>query len=85
MGLAWPWRVTLEERVRHERFIRGCSEPSGTPASYLDTLALAYFQTGAPEEAVKTAERALDLLPPGAPPTGLRGEIESHLAQFRGR
>jgi hypothetical protein len=53
---------------------------------YLDTLALAYFQTGAASEAVKTDERALAMLPPvpsGAKPTGLRSEIEGHIAQFR--
>ena len=55
---------------------------------YLDTLALAYFQTGAIEEAVKTEERALAMLPPvasGERPTGLRSEIEGHIAQFRQR
>ena len=43
---------------------------------YLD-----YFQTGAADEAVKTEEQALAMLPPvasGAKPTGLRSEIEGH-------
>ena len=55
---------------------------------FLDTLALAYFQTGAAADAVKTEERALAMLPPvasGSKPTGLRSEIEGHLAQFRAR
>jgi tetratricopeptide (TPR) repeat protein len=55
-------------------------------AVYLDTLALAHYQTGAAALAVKTGERALALLPPvpdGAKPNGLRSEIERHLAQFR--
>ena len=53
---------------------------------YLNTLALAYFQTGAADEAVKTEEQALAMLPPvasGAKPTGLRSEIEGHIAEFR--
>ena len=56
--------------------------------AYLDTLALAYYQTGTVDQAVKTGERALAMLPPVAPgskPTGLRAEIEGHLAQFHDR
>jgi hypothetical protein len=67
------------------RFARRAVETQANPV-YLDTLALAYFQTGAPSEAVRTEERALALLPPaasGAKPTGLRSEIEGHIAQFR--
>ena len=68
------------------RFARRAVETQANPV-YLDTLALAYFQTGAADEAVKTEERALAMLPPasGAQPTGLRSEIEGHLAQFRQR
>jgi eukaryotic-like serine/threonine-protein kinase len=86
------WLLTCvpeEERRPSEalRFAKRAVEAQANPV-YLDTLALAFFQTGARAEAVKTAERALGLLPPvapGATATGLRGEIESHLAQFRGR
>ena len=69
------------------RFARRAVEAEANPV-YLDTLALAYFQTGAAGAAVKTAERALGMLPPVAPgskTTGLRSEIENHLAQFRGQ
>ncbi len=66
------------------RFARRAVETQANPV-YLDTLALAYFQTGAADEAVKTDERALAMLPPttGGKPTGLRSEIEGHIAQFR--
>ena len=67
------------------RFARRAVDTQVNPV-YLDTLALAYFQTGAVNEAVKTEERALAMLPPvpsGAKPTGLRSEIEGHIAQFR--
>ena len=67
------------------RFARRAAETQANPV-YLDTLALAYYQTGAASEAVKTDERALSMLPPAAPgskSTGLRSEIEGHLAQFR--
>jgi serine/threonine protein kinase/tetratricopeptide (TPR) repeat protein len=69
------------------RFARRAVESQANPV-FLDTLALAYFQTGAAADAVKTEERALAMLPPvasGSKPTGLRSEIESHLAQFRNR
>ena len=69
------------------RFARRAVDTQVNPV-YLDTLALAYFQTGAADEAVKTEERALAMLPPvasGAKPTGLRSEIEGHIAQFRQR
>ena len=67
------------------RFARRAVETQANPV-YLDTLALAYFQTGAASEAIKTEERALAMLPPiasGAKPTGLRSEIEGHIAQFQ--
>jgi non-specific serine/threonine protein kinase/serine/threonine-protein kinase len=84
------WLLTCEpatERRPSEalRFARRAAESQAHPV-YLDTLAMAYFQTGAVEQAVETAERALAMLPPLAPgsrPTGLRSEIEGHLAQFR--
>jgi eukaryotic-like serine/threonine-protein kinase len=84
------WLLTCEpasERRPSEalRLARRAAESQAHPV-YLDTLAMAYFQTGAVEQAVKTAERALAMLPPLAPgsrPTGLRSEIEGHLAQFR--
>ena len=44
--------------------------------------------SGSTQEAVTAAERALAMLPPlppGVKSTGLRNEIEGHLAQFRGR
>ena len=69
------------------RFARRAVDAQANPV-YLDTLALAYFQTGAADEAVKTEEQALAMLPPvasGAKPTGLRSEIEGHIAQFRQR
>ena len=69
------------------RFARRAVESQANPV-FLDTLALAYFQTGAVADAVKTEERALAMLPPvasGSKPTGLRSEIEGHLAQFRAR
>jgi len=53
---------------------------------YLDTLALALFETGSRAEALKTAEQALSMLPPvaaGTTPSGLRREIEGHLERFR--
>jgi non-specific serine/threonine protein kinase/serine/threonine-protein kinase len=85
------WLLTCEpatERRPSEalRFARRAAESQAHPV-YLDTLAMAYFQTGAVEQAVKTAEQALAMLPPlalGLRPTGLRSEIEDHLAQFRG-
>ena len=55
---------------------------------FLDTLALAYFQTGAAADAVKTEERALAMLPPVAPgfkTDGLAERARGHLAQFRNR
>jgi hypothetical protein len=69
------------------RFARRAVDSQANPV-YLDTLALAYFHTGAVAEAIKTEERALALLPPlapGSPSTGLRAEIEGHLAEFRAR
>ncbi len=69
------------------RFARRAVDAQANPV-YLDTLALAYFQTGAADEALKTEEQALAMLPPvasGAKPTGLRSEIEGHIAQFRQR
>jgi len=69
------------------RFARRAVDAQPQPL-YLDTLALAYFQTGAREQAVRAEERALALLPPAAPrapSSGLRREIESRLAEFRGR
>ncbi|MFN7979767.1 MAG: serine/threonine-protein kinase [Vicinamibacterales bacterium] len=53
---------------------------------YLDTLALALFQTGDPRQAVEVATAAVALLPPapsGAPASGLRAEVEGHLRQYR--
>ncbi len=67
------------------RFAKRAVESQTNPI-YLDTLALAYFHTGAAAEAVKTEERALAMLPPvasGSKPTGLRSELESHLMEFR--
>ena len=69
------------------RFAKRAVEAQPNPI-YLDTLALAYFHTGSRQEAVTAAERALAMLPPlppGVKSTGLRSEIEGHLAQFRGR
>ena len=69
------------------QFARRAVQTQEHPA-YLDTLALAYYQTGAIDQAVKTGERALAMLPPvaaGSKPTGLRAEIEGHLAQFHDR
>ena len=69
------------------RFARRAVESQANPV-FLDTLALAYFQTGAAADAVKTEEpRAGDAAPGCVPiePTGLRSEIEGHLAQFRAR
>jgi tetratricopeptide (TPR) repeat protein len=56
----------------------------GRNPGILDTLAWAYYQSGQVEKAVDTARSALALMPsPGKnPSSGLRGEIESGLAEF---
>lgn len=84
------WLLTCEPATERRpavalRFARRASadEPS---AINLDTLALALFQTGATTDAIETGEAALALLPPqaaGTAATGLRAEVEGHLAEFR--
>jgi hypothetical protein len=84
------WLLTCEparlrDPVTALRFARLAVAKSRTPV-YLDTLALALFQTGNRAEAVRTAEEALSALPstrPGEKASGLRAEIEGHLATFK--
>lgn len=67
------------------RFAQQAVAAAPTPV-YLDTLALAYFATGDRQRAIETGDRALAALPAlkaGEKPTGLRAEIERHLASFK--
>jgi len=57
------------------------AEGWGTPdPATLDTLALAQFETGDVQAALKTQAQALELLPDG--PSPLRTELEARMAQF---
>ena len=47
----------------------------------LDTLALAYLQTGEVAKAIETEEKAVSLLPPGD--SQLRNPLEKNLARYR--
>lgn len=84
------WLLTCEPASERRpavalRFARRASADEPTSLN-LDTLALALFHTGDATAAIKTGEAALAQLPPlsaGSASTGLRAEIEGHLAEFR--
>lgn len=48
--------------------------------NFLDTLALAYFQTGQTERAIQLEKKAISLLISDSP---LRKELEKNLAKFK--
>jgi tetratricopeptide (TPR) repeat protein len=57
------------------------ASPDGEDATYLDTLALAYFKTGDLPRAIETQERAIALVQPTD--TSLRERLETRLAEYR--
>jgi tetratricopeptide (TPR) repeat protein len=59
---------------------RAVAASGGKEPNYLDTLAHAYHRTGERDRAIATAERVLELVPPGHPG---RGEFEATLATVR--
>ena len=64
-----------EEACRQER------ENNGRQLwMYLDTLALAQFETGDAEQAITTQRQVLEMLPATA--ERFRGELEKHLARY---
>jgi tetratricopeptide (TPR) repeat protein len=83
------WLLTCEPATLRQpgvalRFAQRAVGTAQDPV-FMDTLAMAWFQTGNRPASIDMARRALALLPPapqGAPATGLRAEIERHLAEF---
>ncbi len=83
------WLLTCEPAALRDpatalRFARRAADVQRQPMT-LDTLALAQYHTGDVRRALETGRAALAMLPAapaGTPATGLRAEIEGHLAQF---
>jgi tetratricopeptide (TPR) repeat protein len=66
-----------------ELALRASRATKDSNATFLDTLAWAYFRNGDAASAVRTGHKALALVPAGeALGQGLRSEIEQGLAQF---
>ena len=57
------------------------ASPDGEDATFLDTLALAYFKTGDLPRAIETQEQAIALLRPTD--TAQRQRLETRLAEYR--
>jgi eukaryotic-like serine/threonine-protein kinase len=75
----------LRDPTQAMRYASRAVEASNPPsAMYLSTLSWAHFRSGNPAKAVEVAEKALATLPPSkGPATGLRGQIERDLAEFK--
>lgn len=81
---AW-YLLTSPAKMRNPKKALGLAtkavkKSEGRIARILDTLALAYYQTGAKAKALETQRKAVALLPPGD--SGLRAGLEWRLAEF---
>ena len=67
-----------------ELALRATRSTKDSNATFLDTLAWAYFRNGDTVSAIRTERKALDLVPAGAAlGQGLRSELEQGLARFQ--
>jgi tetratricopeptide (TPR) repeat protein len=82
---AWQLLTVVPPDLRDPRTAltwagKGVEMTRGENPDMLDTLALAHHLSGDREAAIATGQRALDLLPPGAP---RRRDFEASLARFK--
>jgi tetratricopeptide (TPR) repeat protein len=82
---AWRLLTVLPSDLRDARaalrYAKRAEEiTEGKDVDVLDTLALAHHMSGDQEAAIATAQRALDLLPVGAP---RRRDLEAALGRFK--
>jgi tetratricopeptide (TPR) repeat protein len=84
---AWELLTNADAGLRNPKLAlqhaEKCNELTNNPnPQFLDTLALAYFNTGKLQAALATEEKAVRLLPPSFPAPE-RKEYEDRLRQFR--